>query len=237
MNGKNNNEVSRRLYRMNGRNRITVALFVMILFGGSLAAMLTIQRYDEIRDQFSNFIDILKPEDIDRSEEVGVFNLFYSSIIESSSAVMLKSNNYYPPNNSLTINNIWFTMTEIELIGRDMQNGSIFSSYLVVDLVAGIDSELLFIATNVTTGTYALMKVYYENTVIVNTEEEGNVTLSTTERDFFVLPIFEKKNKEKQTDIEVKSSEETNVVIAFHSQIIWQTNMFVSKFFCFVKTD
>jgi len=139
---------------MDKRNIVSGVLICLILVNFALATTITVRNIDSIRHEIDDFL-----------EKEGTLNIFFSSNISqqiNSETENLKYSLLPIINQSTTIFEVWLTITEIGLVGRNADNFTIIDISYQFDLYEGVNTSEFLQSAETTKGFYSAMFLYFD---------------------------------------------------------------------------
>ncbi len=205
---------------MNGRDKITIVMVLLILSGIPIATLITVRDYNQIITQFNDFIN--DPFEWNEINE-GTLKLYFSGYtVDNSSPILSLTSESTPPydvyNLLLYVNYITIRVqgesTVIDLIQEP----------IIIDLKALNNTVELFDAIDLPEGVYSAVHFYYDSEIIADTSQ-GNKTFNAQGSDFFTIPFFQSMTNNSQAQLRINNHQETELLLSFQMQIRWQTNI------------
>jgi hypothetical protein len=215
---------------MNGRDKITIVMIVLILSGIPIATLITIKDYDQIISQFNDFIN--DPFSWNEINE-GTLRLYFSGYtVDNSSPILSLISESTPPYDvyslSLIVNYITIRVqgesTVLDLIQEP----------IIIDLKALNNTIELFDAIDIPEGVYSAVHFYYDSEIIADTSQ-GNKTFNAQGNKFFVIPFFQSMTNNTQAQLRINNQQETDLLLSFQMQIRWQTNIIFPHIFGYLS--
>ena len=215
---------------MNGRDKITIAMVLLILSGIPIATLITIRDYNQIISEFNDFIsdpfawDVLKE---------GKLNLYVSSYTtDNSSPILSVTYESTPPYEVysllITIN---FIKIQIQEEGTLLD---LISEPIVIDLKALNNTIELFESFDLPEGIYSGIHFIYEREIIADTSQ-GNKTFNAQGSDSFTFPFTQSMTDNTQAKLRINKDQEKDLLLSFHMQIRWQTNIIFPHIFGYLS--
>jgi len=203
---------------MDKRNIISGVLICLVLVNFALATTITIRNTDILIHEFDNFL-----------EKEGILNIFFSSNISQqidSETENLKHSLLPIINQSFTILELWITITEIGLVGRNTDNFTISEISYMFDLHEGLNTSKFLQSADIAEGFYSAVFLYFDEQIQVKTTE-GTINLILPEKNFVVIPFNFLDNGSLIVDLEIIQNQTSQIVLWFDVIIIWITNTIV----------
>jgi hypothetical protein len=204
---------------MDRRNQLSIVIISLIIIGGSLAAPLTVRDHEIILDDFLN--SPLFPS----FNEEGILKLYYTSdYSEQNETLPLFEDYLLASNDSITVQRIWINITEILLLGKRAGNSAFFVSDDSFDVLDAYNDTLLLKSGNLTAAAYSGIQIFFDNTVLVQTETEF-YEFELQSKSFVTLP-FKMFGQENGNNVDLNIVENTinEVILDFNIDILWQNS-------------
>jgi len=224
------------------RNLISLVLFSLILSAGVVATVITVRDIETITQDlgdstfFPDFPDDNNDQNDDGTINEGILNLYYDSELITQNQVAEEVNfPLYPlPNNTLEILHLWINVTSIRLIGKGISNSTFLQEKQRVDLVEVQNQPSLFMSGNISEGTYSTIQIYYENTIVVETNE-GKTEMILQGSNFATLAIKEKKGSTNIAELKIWKNKTTSLYLNFMITINSITNTAILNLSAFLE--
>jgi len=203
---------------MDKRNIVSGVLICLILVNFAVAVTITNRNIDSIIQEIDNF-----------NEKEGTLNIFFSSNISQQTETEtenLKLSQLPIINQSYTILEVWLTITEIGLVGRNTDNFTIFGISYQFDLYEGVNTSKLLQSADITEGLYSAIFLYFDEQIQVKTTE-GTIDLILPENNFVVIPFNFLDNESLMVDLEIKENQTAQILLGFDVIIVWITNTII----------
>ena len=210
---------------MDKRNILSGVLICFILVNFALATTITIRNIDIIRQEIDNFL-----------EKEGTLNIFFSSNISQQIDSEIENMKYslLPIiNHSYDILEVWITITEIGLVGKNTDNFTIFGISDQFDLYEGVNTSKFLRSADITEGLYSAIFLYFDEQIQVKTTE-GTIDLILPENNFVVIPFIFLDNDSLIVDLEIIENQTAQILLGFDVIIIWITNTIIITLNSFV---
>ena len=215
---------------MNGRDKITIAMVLLILSGIPIATLITIRDYDQIISEFNDFVS--DPFAWDVLNE-GKLNLYVSSYTtDNSSPILLVTYDSTPP---YEVYSLLITINYIKIQVQD--EGALLdliSEPIVIDLKALNNTIELLESFVLPVETYSGIHFIYEKEIIADTSQ-GNKTFNAQGSDSFTFPFTQSMTNNTQTQLRINKEQETDLLLSFQMQIRWQTNIIFPRIFGYLS--
>ncbi len=211
---------------MNGRNKITVAIVVIILTCSSLAAVITVRDKGVILSDFRDFVNDPFTWD-DYREDFGFLNLYIvGNTVENETVVAVESLNAAP----FEVYHLVLIVTSIEfkVHGKD-KTINLSEDPLIIDLADINNTRDLINVFEVQEEQYSSLHLYYEQEIIADTSQ-GNKTLDVQGSGFISVPIHHSNTNRTQTNIRIEKDMGYSLLLSFQMQIRWQQMLILPNF-------
>ena len=210
---------------MDKRNIFSGVLICLILVNFTLATTITIRNIDIILQEFDNFI-----------EKEGTLDIFFSSDISQqidSETENLKLSQIPIINHSYTILEVWITITEIGLVGRNTDNLTIFGISYQFDLFEGVNTSKFLQSADIAKGFYSAVFLYFDEQIQVKTTE-GTINLILPEYNFVVIPFNLLDNESQVVDLDIIQNQTAQILLWFDVIIVWMANTVIITLMSFI---
>ncbi len=209
---------------MQGRNKLTIVLTMMILSGVLIGTLITIRDYDLIISDFQDFVN--NPLDWDDPNMEGNLNLYIEGLISENDSETTNLVGKTLSQQHL-ISHLYLTLTHMQIleVEEDIPTDLILNNR-VIDLLDINNTINLFDSFTLQSGNYSVLHVYFERQIIASTYE-GNITLTAQGSGFFTIPFYSNNYNKVVSNLEINEDEESNLLLVFQMQIIWNLFMIV----------
>lgn len=203
---------------MHARNKITIIILSLVVTGAIFGSLITVRDFDTIINDFNNFDGFADPDGIILTDWEGMLNLYVSSdtIVETANSTLLK---YLPPEE--TISNIWVTVNQIQIKGRNSQKyADVIDDPIKLNLMNLNDSMQLQNKMRIRAGNYTNMNLSLEGnvTITINGKNETFLIQGTSS---FTIPFYRYRYQNtNQADLKVEKGKDTQVLVEFRFRII-----------------
>ncbi|OLS29651.1 MAG: hypothetical protein HeimAB125_21760 [Candidatus Heimdallarchaeota archaeon AB_125] len=204
---------------MDKRNQLTITILSIIIIGGSIATPLTVRDSAIILDDFLN--SPLFPS----LRDDGILRLYYTSDYSEQNETLPLYLDYsiLAPNDTVNVQRIWINITEIQLLGKRAGNSVFFTNDDVFDVLDGLNETQLLKAGNLTAATYSGIQIYFDTTIIIQTDE-GFYELELQSKNFVTLPFNMFGQENGMFDLDIVENTINEVVLDFNLEILWQNS-------------
>ena len=215
---------------MNGRDKITIAMILLILSGIPIATLITIRDYDIIISEFNDFVN--DPFSWDMLNE-GKLNLYFSGYTtDNSSPILSVTYESTPP---YEVYNLLITINYIKIqIQEEGALLDLISEPITIDLKALNNTIELFESFDLPEEVYSGIHFIYERDIIADTSQ-GNKTFNAQGSDSFTFPFTQSMTNNTHTQLRIKKQQETDLLLSFQMQIRWQTNIIFPHIFGYLS--
>ncbi len=215
---------------MNGRDKITIVMVLLILSGIPIATLITVRDYDQIITQFNDFIN--DPFAWNAFNE-GMLNLYFSGYTTDNSSPILSVT--YESMPSYEEYSLLITINYIKIrIQGEITLLDLTSEPIIIDLKALNNTVELFDSIDLPEGVYSAIHFFYDREIIADTSQ-GNKTFNAQGSDFFTIPFFQSMTNNTQMQLTINKQQETNLLLSFQMQIRWQTNIIFPHIFGYLS--
>ena len=212
---------------MNGRNKLTVLMVIVILSCSSLAATITIKDRNQIVNDFQNFVNDPFTWD-DYRDNNGFLNLYISgNTVENDTEESMMSLCAA----AIEIYQLILVITSIEFkIQGEDKTIKLSDSPFIIDLKDINNTRDLIDVFEIQENQYSALHLYYDQEIIAKTNQ-GNKTLDVQGSGFFSIPIQYSNSNRTQTNITVEKDMSSNLLLSFQMQIRWQQMLIIPNIY------
>ena len=196
---------------MDKRNIVSILLICFLGVNIGLAITITSKNMDIIIQEYYTFFD-----------QKGKINISFSSNISQVDLTAQNSKLKLQPS-IYTISEVWLTITEIGLVGKDSADFTIFRSSNKIDLYEALESNKFLQSAHISEGFYSAIFLYLDGDIQVETTE-GIKNLTIIGIGFLVIPINILNDGTETVDLEIIKNQTTDLLINFEVTLFWITN-------------
>ena len=217
---------------MNGRNKLTIVLLIMILSGVTIAVMITIKEFNLIVSDIQDFRE--NPFTWQNPEFDSTLLLYVDgNIAEDLPIVQGTSLEASTPPYQVLHMYLIITALKMKSKSQDVLI-DLFDSPRILDLKAINNTIDLFASFSLPEGQYSAVHFYYDREIITETSQ-GNRTFSAEGSDFFAIPFYQSKNNNTQTNLVMRKGKVSGLLLSFQMQIGWQQQTISPQIFGYLS--
>ncbi|MCG3221603.1 MAG: hypothetical protein H7641_09515 [Candidatus Heimdallarchaeota archaeon] len=217
---------------MNGRNKITLILLIMMLSGATVAVMITVKDFSLIVSDIQDFRD--NPFNWPDSRYDGTLLLYVDGDISENASIDqgITLETSMPPYQVLHMYLI-ITALKMKSKGQDILI-DLIDSPKIIDLKAINNTIDLFASFSLPEGEYSAVHFYYDREIVTETSQ-GNRTFDAQGSDFFSIPLYQNKNNITESDLIIRRNKVSGLLLSFQMQIRWQQQIIYPHIFGYLS--
>ncbi|NPD88278.1 MAG: hypothetical protein HGN29_06125 [Asgard group archaeon] len=217
---------------MNGRNKITLILLIMMLSGATVAVMITVKDFGLIISDIQDFREY--PFDWQDSRYDGTLLLYVDGdISENASLEQVITLETSMP--SYQVLHMYLIITALRM--KSKSQGiliDLIDNPRVIDLKSINNTVDLFASFPLPEGEYSAVHFYYDKEIITETSL-GNKTFSAQGSNFFTVTFYQNKNNNTESDLRIRRNKVSGLLLSFQMQIRWQQQIIFPHIFGYLS--
>lgn len=217
---------------MNGRNKITLILLIMMISGATVAALITVKDFSLIVSDIQDFRD--NPFDWTDSRYDGTLLLYVDGdISENASTEQGTTLESSMPSYQILHMYLIITALKMKSKGQDILI-DLIGNPKIIDLKAINNTIDLYASFSLPEGEYSAIHFYYDREIVAETSQ-GNKTFDVQGSDFFTIPFYQNKNNNSESNLIIRRNKVSGLLLSFKMQIRWQQQIIFPHIFGYLS--
>ncbi|MHA1224614.1 MAG: hypothetical protein ACTSSG_10995 [Candidatus Heimdallarchaeaceae archaeon] len=208
---------------MNGRNKISLALIILIISSAAVAIIITVRDYNQIINDFNDFVNNPFTWNNIHDNE-GTMKLFLSGEVTENETIGTATTLASLPSSlpfTYDIFSLYLTITGIKVRTQIGTIITLSSKSFTIDLINLNNSVQFYESYNLKENNYTALHIYYDRNVLAVTSD-GNKTFIMQGSDFFPVTFYKNRYNNTKMSMQIKHNVETKLLLSISLQLRFQ---------------